>query len=231
MNEKINFIDVGCDNNRYCNKKYHFVGEPWFTNKQYINFILGFDLQLTYFYKKQIRKSGIEHKLCKKGVFSSKCKKKFYKVRKRDCSSFYKPNMSVITENVIKIKKHKYEVISTKSVRCVRIDSIIDKIGMDFDFVKIDAHGSEYEVIKSIGNYIDSQIVGILVEVYFTEKYKNIYLAEEIFKLLKKHNFYSYMKIGKVDYLFIKDSESKKQKINFIKKIYRESNNENWVLC
>ena len=94
-NEKINIIDVGCYNNE-CG----FIIEPWNSNREYINFLLGFDPLLEEsFYEEEISMLNldIKYKVLKKGAYSSNCKREFYKLRQQNCSSFYIPDKEVIT--------------------------------------------------------------------------------------------------------------------------------------
>lgn len=187
--------------------------------------MLGFDPLLSNSYKREIKKTGIKHKLFKKGVFSIKCKRKFYKLLKEDSSSFNIPNY-VIMKKTKKNKVYKYRVKSIDFIRCIRLDTIIDDLKIDFDFVKIDVQGDEYNVIKSLGRYLYAQIVGICVEVNYIENYKDIILREKVDKMLNKHNFYLCKKIGIIprvsgDYLYIRDDKKKKDKIKLIKKIYK----------
>ncbi len=219
---KINFIDVGCDNN-----KRNCIVEPWYKNRKYINFLLGFDPLLSDSYKKEIKKTNIKHKLFKKGIFSSNCKRKFYKLYKKDSSSFYIPNYDIMKKyKKRKNKMYKYEIKSVDIVECIRLDDIIDKIKMNFDFIKIDVQGDEYNVIKSLGKYLDTQIVGICVEVNYVKNYKDIILGEKVNRLLNQHNFYKYKELGGVprmseDYLYIKNDKDKENKIELIKKVYK----------
>lgn len=223
--EEINFIDVGCDNN-----KESCIVDPWYRNRKYINFLLGFDPLLSDSYKKEIEKTGIKYKLFKKGIFNFNRKRKFYRLYKKDSSSFYIPNYDVIKKykkykNYKKMYKYKVKLIEI--IECIRLDDIINKIKINFDFVKIDVQGDEYNVIESIGKYLDTQIVGICVEVNYVKNYKNIILKKRVHKLLKKHNFYRYKKVGGVpyvsgDHLYIREDKKKREKINLIKRIYKD---------
>ena len=220
--EKINFIDVGCDNN-----KKGCIISPWNENIEYINFLLGFDPLLTNSYKEEIEKTGIKHKLYKKGAFSSNCNRKFYKLFKKDSSSFNLPNLGIINKNKSKKKKDMYNIESVEIIECIRIDSVINELKIDFDFVKIDVQGDEYNAIESIGDYLDTQIIGVCVEVNYIKNYKNIILKKKVHKLLTRHKFYRYKKNDGVsyvtnDYLYIRDDEKKNNKVGLIKKIYED---------
>ena len=92
---------------------------------------------------------------------------------------------------------------------------------MIFSSIKED----EYNVIKSIGSYLKSQIVGICVEINYTKTYKNMKSKEQVNRLLRKNKFYVYKKFNinpyvSADYLYIREDRRKKKRIELIKKIY-----------
>jgi FkbM family methyltransferase len=224
---KINFIDVGCAD---------VLIKPW-RGKHYkdINFLLGFDISGLKEYSRKLSSKYISHKICKKLV-SDKIYNKMFIYNKRQVSSLFEVDQRVMKEYIAafskdkkktKERERKFKLIQIKDVKCVRIDDEIDKIGLNFDFIKIDTQGSEFQVIKSLGKYLDIQIIGIHVELLLKPIYKNAVLYDGVNKYLMDHGFYQAKKIGKsewdCDFLYLRNCSmrKKKEKEKFIKKIYK----------
>jgi len=222
---KINFIDVGCAG---------YMPSPWDIDGygKYINYVLGFDgfsNELSYL-DKEFPDNTVHNDI----VFDTEEERPFYICKRSRVSSLFKPNINILEPyikylNIIrKPKKYhisKYNIEKVKKVKCVRLDTILDKYDINFDFLKVDTEGADYNVIKSLGKYLDTQIVGIHTELYFKEMYNGITLFEEVDSFLKKHNFYQAKKMNGVksfwaNFLYIREDESKKKQIDIIKKAY-----------
>jgi len=222
---KINFIDVGCAG---------YMPSPWRINEygKYINYVLGFDGfsdELNYLDKE------FSNNIVYNSIIFDDEKELLFNICKRSrVSSLFKPNREVLKSyikyiNTIRYPKiyhiNKYDIEENRKVKCVRLDTILKKHDINFDFIKIDTEGADYNVIKSLGKYLDTQIVGIHTELYFKEMYKGITLFEDVDSFLKEHGFYLAKKMNGVEdfwanFLYIRKHKSKKNKIKLIKKAY-----------
>ncbi len=224
---KINFIDVGCSG---------YMPEPWdeYGYGCHIDNLLSVDLiddELQYI-DHQFR--GSKKTISKNVIFDKEEEKDFYICKRSRVSSLFKPNTNLLKlylEYLNSIRKpkvyniSKYDIEKIEKVKCVRMDTIIDELDIDFDFLKTDTEGGDFQVIKSLGKYLDTQIVAICAELYFKDLYKNIVLFDDVNSFLFKHNFYPAIIINGVDgywanFLYIRYDPSKEEKINLIKRAY-----------
>jgi len=218
VNKIINFIDVGCS----CSLPF-----PWNKNKNYKNifYFMGFEPNKK-FDNKKIKNIFSKSKIYQKGVFDINEEKEIYICKKDHNSSLFEPNNKVLKEYMKTNKmNNRFEIKRKEKIKCVRLDTILNKSNINFDFLKIDTQGADYNVIKSLGKYLETQIIGIHTELFFKEMYKGIALFEKVNKFLNKHKFYIAKKVGKKnkfwrDFLYLRKDRDKKDKINLIKKIY-----------
>ena len=223
---KINFIDVGCAG---------YLPSPWDKEGygKYIDKIIGFDImddELNY-----LQNDFTNNVVYKNIVFDKEEECFFYICKRNRVSSLFKPNMKILDtyikylNNIRKPKRYnidKYDIIKVKKIKCTRLDTVLNDLDVDFDFLKVDTEGADFNVIKSLGNYLDTQIIGIHTELYFKEMYKGITLFDEVNSFLEDHNFYKVKKMDGVDnfwsnFLYIRDDDNKKEKIDLIKKAYQ----------
>jgi FkbM family methyltransferase len=230
--EKINLIDVGCAG---------YMPSPW--NKEgygsYVDNLLSIDLlddELQYLDEEFSDSKKI---MSKNIIFDQEEERDFYICKRSRVSSLFKPNMSLLKsylEYLNKIRKpkiyniSKYNIERVDKVKCIRLETVLDELDIDFDFLKIDTEGGDPQVIKSLGKYLDTQIIVIHAELYFKELYKDIILFDDVNKFLFEHNFYPAKILNGVDnywanFLYIRYDPSKKNKINLIKKAYNINEN------
>lgn len=227
-NERIiNYIDIGCINK--------FVS-PWCKNKKYLKCVLGCEPRST----KKDQKNYTENFSPKTKVFNYKCAIydkegifPFYICHKGECSSLFKPDLKKYIyrsgkKSTNEERNKRMVVNSIIKVRCRRLDSIINELNIDFDFIKIDTQGADLNVIKSLGKYLDD-IIGIHTELNFKEFYKNIFLFKDADKYLKNNGFYLYKVLDRSNkywnnFLYLRKNTTKKNKIKLIKKIYGRKN-------
>jgi len=219
----INYIDVGCVN--------PFIN-PWKKNKQYLKCVLGceprYDKNEKSFCSNFSKKINVIEYDCaifdREGIFS------FYVCRKGQCSSLFQPDLHKYiyksgTRSTNKEKNRRMEVTSITTVKCRRLDSIIDELNINFDFIKIDTQGADHQVIKSLGKYLDD-IVGIHTELNFQQFYKKITLFGETNEFLKENGFYLAKTLDRENpywnnFVYLRKKTSKKQQLRLIKKIYK----------
>lgn len=213
----INMIDVGS------------VGgpqNPWKRNLRFVHTILSFDPNVASV-QKESRGICLLRYNC--AISSKEGTRIFYVLHRPSCSSLLPPNPEMIPKfcQIRNKSPEIFDIQKTVSVNCQRLDSIIGELGVDFDFIKTDAQGADLEVIKSLGRYLDEQIVGIHIELLFKPLYEKASLFAETDAFLKSHNFYLMKPLLRRknplfdDFLYIRQDAAKKRKIRFIRKIYK----------
>ncbi len=108
-----------------------------------------------------------------KGIWSSRCTKKFYILGKRPhSSSMYEPDKKSFSIYGFKEKDfHLFDVTKTEMVECDTLSSSLKKLNItSLDYLKIDTQGSELEILKGIENY---RPLMIKCEVQLVPMYKN----------------------------------------------------------
>lgn len=226
-NIKINLIDVGCAD---------YISEPWKRYHKYINFLLGFDINGYKNMVNQLKLYNINNIIKKRLIFEKNDYYEMFICKKNQNSSLFPPNMEVISKYIIRKKEltderykkriNHFKVKKVKKVKCIRLDKIINKLNMDFDFIKIDTQGADLQVLKSLGKYLNESIIGIFIELFFLEMYKGISLYEEADCYLKDRGFEQVKKFNLVDkfcsdFLYIRKNSKKYDKIELIKHIYK----------
>lgn len=126
-----------------------------------------------------------------------------YLTRKRECSSVYKPNISLIES--LRDSHHnqdigRFNIDKELKIDVVRLDSALDKVVDDLiakghpkdsitvDKIKIDTQGSEFDILQGMGKYIDL-VEEIEVEVEFVELYLGQKLFSDIDSFLTSKGF------------------------------------------
>ena len=132
-----------------------------------------------------------EKKIIPKALWSS-CDKKIFNITKtEEGSSFYTPN-----ENGFKFYFNSsnyfnnYKIITKKKFDCSTIEIELNKLNISqIDFIKIDTQGSEFEIIKGIGNNFKSLF--IKCEVQILPLYKDVPLWSKILNVLDDLDYIS----------------------------------------
>lgn len=160
-------------------------------------------------------------------VFDIPGERVFYVCRKYRVSSLFEPDLEVLKKTCY-IKGIKYfDIIRTEKVKCVRLDSILSKMEIKFDFLKVDAQGADLFVLKSAGKYLDDfkviEIEGNLLSIYkdaplFGEI--NTFLKDNNFSLLKTIYSAKDKKLVWNDYLYINNNIDEETK-QFLRRVYK----------
>lgn len=212
---KINLIDVGASVN---------LISPW--KQKNINYVLSFDPIGDMSYIKKSKKNIIY----KCAIFDKEGFFPFYVCSKIINSSLFEPNFDFLFSYLKKYPKKKrkrFDISEVKKIKCIRLDTIIKELKIDFDFIKIDVQGAEMNVLKSLGKYLNNSIVGIHIELHHKELYKGIFLYSEVNNFLKKQGF---KKIKILDhrkskiwnnFLYIRKDKNKINEIKIINGIYK----------
>jgi len=114
--------------------------------------------------------------------------------------------------------------IRKDTVICRKLSNIINENGGNIDVLKIDAHGSEYVILKDIEKYIKN-IAAIDIEMWTTQWYEGAVLFEGSHQFLSDHFFVSVYVVEpfqgiSVDLLYVNSNYKDKDKLDFIKKLY-----------
>lgn len=212
---RFNFVDVGSR-----------AGMPKVWKKEYINHIITFDpedesgaLSLSRYTGKKFHYPI--------AVFDVTGKRNFYICDSKNVSSLFKPDLSVVKKTCYGNNLHRWKIIDIVEIECRRLDEILEEIGIEFDFLKIDAQGANLNVLKSCGKFLP-RFKGIQTECEVMPIYKGGSLIDELDMYLKNRGFIFVKKLppknnlkSKVwnDYLYVnKDASLEEQ--NFIKTIY-----------
>ena len=125
----------------------------------------------------------------KKGLWSSREKKKLYILEKRPgSSSMYEPDKKSFMFYGFKKKDfHLFDVTKTEEVECDTIDSSLKSLNINsLDYLKIDTQGSELEILKGLGDY---RPLIIKCEVQIYPMYKDVPSWTELVYFLGKLNY------------------------------------------
>jgi FkbM family methyltransferase len=208
----INLIDIGCG---------HHLSKPWKNNIENIDNFLGFDYFELSPKKGNINLCAGEVFLFKKLVFDIDGVTTFHICSDSWVSSIFNPNIKITK----KYFKDKFIVKNIKKVECIRLDTSIKMVNTEFDFIKLDAQGAEFNALNSMGKYLERDIVGVDVKMFFKEVYKGIVLYSDTHKFLTDKGFKQVKRIHKndeviSDFLYIRKDNYKKDKKAEIKRIY-----------
>ena len=213
MNSKINLIDVGFAD--------RFIS-PWIKNYHHLGNLFIIDPLLANSYGGDICHLN-------KAIFNKSGYRLFYIYRKKECSSLFKITNNVASLSNPKEDLSKYELINTINVECVRLDSVLPNIPIEYDFIKVDTQGSDANVIYSLGKYLNS-FVGMQVELYHKPFYLSSILADEFHSFITSiGNWRGYQLKGGNDlfhnFLYLNLDTSKKDKLELIKRLYNPKGN------
>jgi len=226
---KINFIDVGSLGN---------LPEPWLSNSKYIRHLLSFEP----LDKARKNKNII---ISSNALWNENCVKQFYiyKGFKSSGSSFFEQNYEYVDSNFSTLKETgpKYlaetwharsRLIKVKEIECKTLDNTLKDLNLpfNFDFMKIDAQGAEYEILNGSLNFLTSSCIGLQLELFNIPLYKNIKLFPEVKNFLNEKGFELVKKLechgsfdSQNDCIFIKNNipEDKKEVVQLLQSVYQ----------
>ena len=224
----INFIDIGSLGR---------LPEPWFSNSRYIKNLLSFEPQE----ESSERKNVI---ISSHALWSEDCKRPFYiyKGLKGSGSSLFEQNFEYVNQNFETLKKsgprhlantwhERSELLKVTECNCKTLDHILEELNLpfSFDFLKIDAQGAEYEILKGAENFLNNSCSGLQLELFNIPLYKGIKLMPEVTGLLKGYGYILVKKMpfhgtfnSQNDCIFIKQevTENKKPIKDLILRIF-----------
>jgi len=192
---KINLIDVG---SKGC------LPFPLSENSNEIHFVLNFEPR-----DKHVKK---ENSLTLDTVlWEASCEKAFYIYKGLDGtgSSLFQQNFEYVKKNYDELKMRgsaelasswfeRSQIEQVVNVKCRKLDDVLSELDLDveFHFLKIDAQGAEYQVLKGAEQFLSSHCLGLHIELFNIPVYKGITLLPEVshyltrsgFKLAKKYS-------------------------------------------
>lgn len=157
-------------------------------------------------------------------------------------SSLFKQNYTYVKNNWEMLKNRgsakladswfdRSTLIETKKLKCRALDNILKEEfpNKKFHFLKIDAQGAEYNILKGAENFLSTSCIGLHLELFVIPLYENIMLLDEVVLYLKKFGFELVKKFpthgtfnSQHDCLFIHKNRNK-ELANIIKKIYSDA--------
>ena len=226
---KINFIDVGSVGR---------LPQPWLSNSHKIENALLFEPNESKNHKSNIIKLNI-------ALWSNEEERNFYIYKNSHGSSLFKQNYEFVETKFDELfnrgnKKlnlswrKRSKLVKTVKLKCTTLDKVLEQynpINIPFHFLKIDAQGAEYDILKGAKKFISSEsCIGMQLELFNLPLYKGIKLKKEVvdylhnlgFKVLKElppHGSF----LSQNDVIFIK-KEVKEQYISIVELIYEVYN-------
>jgi FkbM family methyltransferase len=117
-------------------------------------------------------------------------------------SSLFEQNYEYVTENfeTIRSRGSKYlastwlersQLDRIERISCCRLDDVLQKLGHPFlyHFIKIDAQGAEYEILKGAETFLMDSCLGLHLELFVIPLYKEIKLLPEVVEYLDGFGF------------------------------------------
>ena len=227
--DKINFIDVGSAGD---------LPFPWDKNRDKIQHILKFE-----------PRDNAEEKpnviTIDTALWGTSGERNFYiyKGLKGTGSSLFHQNYEWVDQNFDKIKNQgnmwlaetwhdRSQLVRTETVFCNTLDNILDKQTFPYHFLKIDAQGAEYHILKGAEKFLSTSCIGLYLELFTMPLYKNIKLLPEVEEYLKEFGFELVKKFpphgsfnSQHDCLFLKNGVDNSRRW-LIEEIYSMKNNQ-----
>ncbi len=222
----INLIDVGS------------VGDlpfPWKNNANQIQHLLKFEPRDTPSQNPYIKSIDT-------ALWDTNTEREFYiyKGLSGSGSSLFKQNYDYVSENFENLKHQgpkelantwfeRSKLDRVEKIQCRKLDDIIQELDEPFSyhFLKIDAQGAEYEILRGAENLLSSSCLGLHLELFTIPMYKGIKLLPEVEVYLKNFGFELVKKFpahgsfnSQHDCLFLK-TQNDSHLLKIIKKIYQ----------
>jgi FkbM family methyltransferase len=184
----IDFIDVGAVGS---------LPPPWNFNADEIRFLLKFEHRDKPRRNKNIM--AFDAVLWKENL-----EKEFYiyKGFGGSGSSLFRQNVEYVKQNFDQLGRRglpeladtwfeRSRLDKVEKVKCRKLDDILLELNdnIEFDFLKIDAQGAEYEILQGAKNLLSTSCVGLHLELFVVSLYKGITLLPEVEKYLNQFGF------------------------------------------
>jgi FkbM family methyltransferase len=185
---KLNFIDVGSAG---------LLPSPWNKREEYIDRTLKFEPR-----DSNESKSKVISVNC--ALWENESKKDFYIYEgfNQTGSSLFLQNFKYVRENFDTISKRgpenlahswidRSKLVRIEMLNCETLDNVLRKLDpkISFDFLKIDAQGAEYQILKGANTFLQKHCQGIVLELFSLPLYEGIKLEDEVTDFLKAQGF------------------------------------------
>ena len=222
----INFIDIGSVGG---------LPEPWDRNANKIRFCLNFE-------PNEPSKRTPNSMTCDAAIWEKDESKDFYIYRgfKGTGSSLFKQNFDYVRENYETLKTRgrpdlaeswfeRSELVRQTTLECRAIDNVLaDELpSTPFHFMKIDAQGAEYNILKGAEKLLTTSCVGLHLELFTVPLYQGIRLLDDVENYLKDFGFQKVKQFpphgtfhSQNDCLFLKSDLPGAGIMSTIKKVY-----------
>ena len=107
----------------------------------------------------------------------------FFQTQKPECSGFFEPNLEYL-KNFPNAKR--FKTIKTTAVQTTTLDDEFSNKNFPH-FIKIDTEGAELPILKGGSKTLD-QVLGLVIECYFSDFHKNQYKFEDVKNYLENKN-------------------------------------------
>lgn len=221
----VNLIDVGSIGG---------LPVPWNSNANLVKFLLNFD-------PNESPTHGSNSLTYDAAVWESETTLPFYIYKGFNAtgSSLFKQNHDYVRANYDELKhrgpRHlaetwfeRSELVDTVEVKCRTIDNVLNDEfpSTDFHFMKVDAQGAEYNVLKGARGLLSSSCVGLHLELFTLPLYEGIMLLDDVEAYLQEFGFRMARKFpahgtfdSQHDCLFLKE-DGDSALLDVIRKVY-----------
>lgn len=224
----INFIDVGSSGH---------LPEPWLSNACHIRKLLSFEPLAT-------GKANDNIIVSPNALWSCTTVRPFhvYKGFRSTGSSLFEQNFDFVNGNFESLRNtgpehlaltwhERSALVRTEQIECTTLDETISQLRLpfEFDFMKIDAQGAEFEILSGASEFLTGPCLGLHLELFTIPLYKGIRLLPEVEAMLGQMGFTMVLKYpphgtfdSQNDCVFIKTDATggDKNKADLIMKIY-----------
>jgi len=184
-----NFIDIGSVGG---------LPKPWKSNANIIKFLLNFE-------PNDLPKRGPNFMTCNTAVWESETIAPFYIYKGSNAmgSSLFKQNFSYVKEHYNVLKQRgpihyaetwfeRSALVETRQIQCRPLDTIIEDFfpTTPFHFLKIDAQGAEYPILKGAQSLLKGSCIGLHLELFVLPLYEDIVLLDQVQAYLERFGFY-----------------------------------------
>jgi FkbM family methyltransferase len=225
----LNFIDIGSVGG---------LPKPWKSNANIIHFLLNFD-------PNELPKSGPNFVTCNTALWESEAMLPFYIYKGSNAmgASFFKQNYDFVRENFDNLKQRgparlaetwfdRSSLSETRQIQCRPLYAILKESfpTTPFHFLKVDAQGAEYPILKGAQQLLKGSCIGLHLELFVLPLYEGIVLLDKVQAFLEDFGFYLAKKFpphgsfdSQHDCVFLR-KEIDSQKESYIRRIYEIDN-------
>ena len=184
----INYIDVGSIGS---------LPAPWDSNANRIRFLLNFE-------PGDRPKRGADFMTCDTALWEENATRPFHVYRgfRGTGSSLLEQDLDYVRENWDRLREHgparlantwfeRSQLVETREVKCRTLDEVLTETmpSTSFHFLKIDAQGAEYSILKGARNLLSTTCVGLHLELFVVPLYKGVVLLDEVKEYLESFGF------------------------------------------